>query len=93
MPFEQKLYRFIPVLTVIKRKNVPLRYEYETVWKLHNYLGWVYHIDFFLYDIIWVFANNDWIKEVSVDSFMPLWIDLSYSALFSFSVYYLALSS
>lgn len=41
-------------------------------------------LTFFLYDIIWVFANNDWIKEVSVDSFMPLWIDLSYSALFSF---------
>lgn len=31
-----------------------------------------------------MFANNDWVKEESVDGFTPLWIDLSYSALFSF---------
>lgn len=52
----------------------------------HYIITWVWFtiLIFFLYDIIWVFANNDWVREESVDGFAPLWIDLAYSALFSF---------
>ena len=52
----------------------------------HYIITWVWFtiLIFFLYDIIWVFANNDLVREESVDGFAPLWIDLAYSALFSF---------
>lgn len=68
-------------ITVMKKTYIcdmkRMRNHIITTW------AWFTTLTFVLYDVIWALVDPMWIKQELADSYMPLWIDACYSALFS----------